>query len=195
MKEYTPEEKQAVQDSFLTLWSIHHPNKEMPAPTQKAYFLALQDLGVDGIKQACLMAMVEFEWMPKPKQLRELRFGNIEQQAESAWAQVVYAIEQHGGYASVEFDDSRISNAIQNCGGWQHFCEKQETWAKKEFISAFKNFPADCQPVRCIGIHDKNNRRYTPKLIGFEGQPRLCRDSTNEVREMAKQLSISMEVV
>lgn len=153
------EELDRVQIALDALWQTLCSDKGvMPLETQRCYALALEDLGADAIETACRLAMRNCKWFPKPVELREMVCGTIGQQAEAAWLKVVQAIEDHGGYASVSFDDPVISHAINACGGWMAICEKPETWLRKDFIAVYRELAGKAvQPVKLLGIHARNN--------------------------------------
>lgn len=111
------------------------------------YFLGLDGLTVEQVKRATARALRSSRFMPTPAELRELAGEvSIDHRATLAWDEVKKAIERHGGYRSVSFDDRTIHAAVNAIGGWQHVCEQsvvcldRDLWPR--FQRAYKAFAA-----------------------------------------------------
>jgi len=131
------------------------------------YWLGLQDLDLKAVELAAVRAMRTKTFMPSVVELRELT-GELThgQRAMKAWAAFELAVVQHGGYASVTFDDSILTATIRNLGGWQRLCEMPtsefQKWLRKDFERVYLGLldttlnAKDTTPL--IGIHEQTNR-------------------------------------
>jgi len=107
--------------------------------TVRVYQMALEDLPIGDVMRACKRAALEMKFFPKPVELRELA-GVLSPAARAAFAWEAFskANDQHGYYASVDFDDPIINATIRNLGGWERVStiegrEEFETWLRKDF--------------------------------------------------------------
>ncbi len=88
--------------------------------------------------------------------------------AMEAWQKVDKAIQEHGAYDTVVFDDPRIAVVIDLMGGWVFVAQSDNEQHKWNGINFQKHYAAVKAPrVNRIlpGVHDKNNISR-----GFEGQ-------------------------
>ncbi len=116
--------------------------------------------------------------MPKISNIIEIMKGSGEDRALAALMKVEKAMDEHGAYATVVFDDPVIHATIQSLGGWVKACRQTEyefTWWKKEFRERYQHFeqygPSPEVPVRLAGIFDQVNlplgeKPRKPEIIG-----------------------------
>lgn len=190
---FTAQERSRINTALIALWeALDNSGREISIEKRRTYAIALAHLGVEQIEIACLQAMQQCQYFPRPVELIELVAGTLEQRAAIAWDKLYAAIYEVGAYKSVEFDDPVISRCVQNCGGWQAVCEKQVTWLKKDFMQAYKTFATNglSKPVRLTGIHDQKNNRYRPVLIGNK-QPKIETKPVDEVKKLANMKRIA----
>ena len=113
-------------------------DKEATEGVIETYWGALKDLPLADIKFAAEAALKSLEWWPKPAQLRKLA-GDVgpDHRAAIAWRAVRKALNEHGTYASVNFDDPVVNATIRNLGGWVALGQKEskdfDIWVRKEF--------------------------------------------------------------
>jgi hypothetical protein len=106
------------------------------------------------------------------------RNGSPDERAELAWRLLVRAIENHGYYDSVQFEDGAICETVKALGGWLRitgenpdWLESQIQWRRKEFITLYKNFARqNIEPSKLIGFIEGDNLikgedGYIPKVI------------------------------
>ena len=136
-------------------------DKEATVDLIEAYWAALKDLPLDDIKRSASQAMRRLEWMPKPAQLRKLA-GDVEpdHRAAIAWEVVRKALNQHGTYRSVDFDDPVINATIRNLGGWIELGQKDskdfDVWTRKEFERIY-------QAIYASGVTEEASAYLTGK--------------------------------
>ncbi len=58
------------------------------------------------------------QFMPKIADVEKFLHGNTSTQAMQAWLIVYNAVQQHGTYRSVSFDDPLINQVVMDMGGW-----------------------------------------------------------------------------
>lgn len=114
-------------------------------------FMMLEAFAFVEVQKAALslMSTRKFTTMPTPADfLEHLNGGSAEDKAEVEVGKVLTAIERHGGYASVVFDDAVTQAVIvQAYGGWAKLCgdcgvEDSESWFRKGFV---KTWAAYCR--------------------------------------------------
>ena len=91
-----------------------------------------------------IMATRKYTSMPTPADfLEHISGGSAEDKAEVEAGKVLEAIERHGGYSSVVFDDPVTQAVIvQAYGGWPKLCadcgvEESENWFRKNFTKTW----------------------------------------------------------
>ncbi len=122
--------------------------------------------------------MMANDRMPRISNIVEILDGTGEDRALAALLKVERAMEEHGGYATVVFDDPVIHATIQSLGGWLKACRQTDydfTWWKKDFQERYRHFdqyglPPEV-PVRLVGIFDQSNlplgeKPQKPVVIG-----------------------------
>ena len=153
-------------------------NREMTAEIFKIWLAALDPWPFEEIKAAFNRFVQTESGMPDPAALLRILRGSREDRALSALMKVENAIEHHGAYATVVFDDPLIHAVIQSLGGWIKACRQTEyefTWWSKNFRERYQYFeqtglPPDV-PARLAGLFDQANlplgeRSQKPVVIG-----------------------------
>lgn len=133
----------------------------------RAYVIGLEGLTAEQVKRSMATALRQSKFMPSPAELRELageiRFGD---RAELAWIALCKAVERHGAYKSITFDDTLINAAVLSLGGWIDLCgtERKEfdTFFRARFLKTYEalarggvNGKAVC--TRLVGIIEQEN--------------------------------------
>lgn len=146
-------------------------NNLNPVSKEKAevYFRVMEDMTIDQVEQAVYRLLRERKitsTFPVPGEIREYS-SNGESAAIVALDKAEKAIERHGSYSSVTFDDPVIHMVIVSMGGWPRFCcpsvygdDQEWHWKQKEFVKLYeafsKNPRAEC-PIVLFGILDTEN--------------------------------------
>ena len=103
-----------------------------------------------------------FPKLPMPAEFLEAALGRKEDLAIFALQKVRGAIQRHGAYDSVIFDDPAIHSTIEALGGWIKICSMQEEefkWAEKDFMKIYQAFSGKSvkAPTKLIGITEQQN--------------------------------------
>ena len=104
--------------------------------------MGLQDLPMDVVERALAAAIRSCRFMPAVLEIRELAGVPSDQDAALiAWMTFERAVEQVGGYASVDFEDKAINATVRSLGGWERLCglppEEFDKWLRKDFLVAY----------------------------------------------------------
>lgn len=144
--------------------------------TFAAYELGLDGLSLESIKLGVQTALKSAKFMPSPAELREMS-GELkpEDRSQIAWLALCKAVETHGGYRTVSFDDVVINAAVRSVGGWERVCEADpkefDAHIRREFIKAYTSLCAsgvgEEQAAPLIGIFDRENAKlgYGPQNV------------------------------
>ncbi len=145
--------------------------------TFAAYEIGLSDLSVEAIEHGVHRAIRECKFMPSCNELRGLcGIMPTSDRALRAWSELESAIGSYGYYRTVAFHDAATAATVRLMGGWQPVCDRAmnggdawETWAKKEFLTAYKSIcDHGCSPEACaplLGYHDKTNGETHPRNL------------------------------
>jgi len=140
--------------------------QEPTEPLLEAYWLGLQDLPFRAVKAAASRALRQCRFLPSVAELRELAGeAKPEDRALLAWEAFERAVETHGGYASVAFDDPAITATCRSLGGWERCCstptEEFDKWLRKDFLTTYaaicRTGVSEDAARPLIGIHDRQN--------------------------------------
>lgn len=104
-----------------------------------------------------LLTTRKYTKMPLPAEILENINGNVEDRAILAVDQISKAMQKHGSYSSIVFDDNVINHVVNSHpGGWIKLCETTyEEWhfLKKDFIKryiALSNRKDTLQPIAAL---------------------------------------------
>lgn len=117
----------------------------------RAWFAILEDLTVDQFRKGIVETMRthQFAGFPPVGVVRKNAIGGIQSatietndRAIVAFAAVKRAVAEHGGYATVSFDDPIANATIRALGGWVAVCDTPEgqdfdTWLAKRFYATY----------------------------------------------------------
>ncbi len=138
------------------------------------YFMALQDMPMDDVKNSILQIIKTrtTATFPKVAEIRSALRGDVESKAMLAGQTIERAILKAGPYASVVFDDPVIHKTIHSLGGWVKVCNAtgdEWTWLKKEIVCLYKAHSRNSGgeiPSRLSGIHEQNGGSNEVVYIG-----------------------------
>tara|TARA_R110000744_G_scaffold259191_1_gene374360 strand:- start:153 stop:830 length:678 start_codon:yes stop_codon:yes gene_type:complete len=156
-------------------------DKEIDEATLEAYWMALEDMDIEGIERACKHAIQNLEFFPRPAHLRRSQDTmDPSSRAIIAWQAVVRAIATVGQYASVDFDDKLTNATVRNLGGWYWLCQQPEkevkVWVRKGFEKiyiALAGAGVTSESTQHLpGIHERDNLDVVPEVRSiFTGLP------------------------
>ena len=128
------------------------------------YWRALEHLTLEQIKEGISRHIASLgcgQFMPKPVDIMPRR---IEASGLMAWEDVIEAMEHHGAYRTVQFQDGVTAAIIRDMGGWPEVCYRQmhdenEIWLQKEFVQRYKEYAANNRVFRgaLTGLSDQDN--------------------------------------
>lgn len=174
--------------------------KDMSEPGIKLYNFALQDLAIDDVVRAMGKACGTMKFFPKPVEIREMIQGPIDDIAQIEAAKVKEAVERHGRYKSVVFDDPVTQAVIEQYGGWigigEQIDEQGLQWFIKNFSKAYAAFAR--QGIKrfglMAGVHDTDNAAKgfdkhisTPILIGDTAKAQAVLEGTDQNKALDAQ--------
>lgn len=143
--------------------------REPTAALLDGYWSALADISIDALAYAAKQALTSSTFMPKPVELRRLT-GELSgtDRASLAWRCVMRALEEHGIYRTIEFDDPIIHGAVRTVGGWERLgdldAEQLERFESRKFADAYAALwrmdlhEGDDRVEPLVGLHDRNNQ-------------------------------------
>ena len=104
-------------------------------------------------------------------ELEDIRMEQIAANADKAWNEVIRALHEGGGiYASPDFEDDFIHNAIERLGGWSYLCNSDESqlpWLKKEFCQGYISCAKYPDSVKAIGHVGETGNITRRDALGF----------------------------
>lgn len=154
--------------------------KNLTSEVLNLWFGLLNSYSIEDIQNAFSLYLQTESRMPLPADILKILRGSEEDRALAALIKVEEAMERHGGYATVVFDDPIIHAVISELGGWSRSCrqtEKDFTWWEKDFRERYRHhlrygsgIPTDVPP-RLLGILDEKNlplgeQPQKPTVIG-----------------------------
>ena len=158
--------------NLFGLWKMFRRENDTAPDEQviEVYYRALSDLSDEEFIRAIdrVVKIRVFPGMPKPAEIRDAAGGG-ESEALLALDKAEKAVELHGMYKAVIFDDPVIHMVVSAMGGWTKFCRpdafgeyQQPHWQRKEFVSLYETFSknprAECPKV-LIGSGDTSYQR------------------------------------
>lgn len=158
--------------------------REPSEPLLLGYWMGLEDLDIHTVEVAAAKAMRTCKFMPTVAELRELG-GELQpaDRAALAWEAFAKALQLHGCYTSVDFDDKLINATVRNLGGWVKLNERLEqdgeTWVRKDFERVYGTFmrsgASTSQALPLGGLHEQSNAGngydVTPPVLIETGLP------------------------
>ena len=171
-------------------------NRPITPAVLTAYEMGLDGLAIEEIEAAAKRALGMCKFMPTPAELRELAGGlKPEDQAVLAWETAVGAVQRHGWYRSVQFEDAAITATIRSLGGWQRFCERcggeEEKWLRQDFLRTYAAYcKVGVSPEAALPLAGEFERQNT--LLGYrdrdEDRPALipCEYAPSTVRRIGR---------
>ena len=155
-------------------------NREADEPLLLGYWMGLEDIDMAAVNKGASRAMRECKFMPTVAEIRELSGQMLPaDRAALAWEAFRKALQIHGCYESVSFDDKLINATVRNLGGWGRVDERLEregeTWVRKEFEKVYQMFlrtgATAGQALALGGLHETNNDGVVVPLMITDGLP------------------------
>ena len=158
------------QKLLVTIGEIY--SREVSKPVIKIYWEILKKYDYEAVKNAFYEFISKNEdgkFFPKPAQIVEILEGKSEEHALTAWLVVQEAIQRHGAYSAVSFEDKLISATVNRMGGWPRLCametSKLDFYRKnfEEIYQHLKKNPPENLPAVLPGLfHDTKNAVLIP---------------------------------
>lgn len=130
------------------------------------WWSALSDMPLEDVKQGISRHLRDADrgkWMPMPADVR-YACGLRHPTGLVAWGEVLDAMERHGAYRSVLFEDGVVNAVIRDMGGWPEVCHKQSTdqdpiWVQKDFEKRYEEYRQAGRIGRqsLLGLCDETN--------------------------------------
>lgn len=153
------------------------------------YYTTLQELSDDEFKSAIntIARTNKYNCMPKPAEILENVHGSANDETLNAWANVLGAIRDVGGYRSPTFDGA-TARTIEHLGGWVTFCDattEELVWKQKDFEKFYPIFQkrGGEDHVKLLGIAETHNAQNS--LENFDDEKIYIGNST--VKLVSKQ--------
>jgi hypothetical protein len=136
--------KQIFEDGLRVLFATLG---KTPTPDQlRGYVVALRKLSTEQFQRAIERALEECKTFPTPAHLIELSgYATLPRRAMIAWGDAVKAVERHGCYRHVNFEDRVINAVIREFGGWVTFITlfsgaKEEEFLRMKFLKIYEGY-------------------------------------------------------
>lgn len=158
-------------------------------PFSDTYWRILQDMTIEDFEAACLTLVNTRKitgTFPLIAEIREAA-GASDLRVITAWDKLMYAIENHAPYDSVQFDDPVINHIVRQWGGWTAMGEwpaEETKWKKKEFeklYEAYSKAPLPEQTGHLVGLTEAENRTHFPEFVP---KPILITGSTGNFKSL-----------
>ncbi len=153
-------QKDRKEFAALIVGTAEALGREVSAAAIEVMFMALADLSIEQVKRGVIAHLndpQEGKYMLTPAHVRAHLHGTVSFRALNAWTKAVRAVERHGAWLSVVFDDPIIAQVIEDMGGWITFCVEMsdEPWQQKEFLQRYEGYAAtglpNHAPVKLFG--------------------------------------------
>jgi hypothetical protein len=107
---------------FVLGETFKEPVSELRA---EAYFDALRDLPLEPVLVGMRAANGSLRFFPRPVEIRELVEGNVADQADTAWAQLLTLVRRVGYTGKPEWADPVLERTAKELyGGWGALCAR-----------------------------------------------------------------------
>ena len=153
-------------------------NQKLSSGVIKIYYDTLKNMSNDEFLASVdnVMANWNYSYMPKPAHLLnslKQKEEDVEVEAQKEWDKVIEAIETHGSYVSVKFENLITSTALNLLSNqnWYQIASKtyeELNWIKKDFIRLYKNLksnPTNLKDNILLGYCDKQNNTCDLKAV------------------------------
>lgn len=182
---------------YALLKNVHSFYKaDLSTFAAQVWWSALQNYSIEQIQSAFTAHAVdpkEGRFMPKPADIVRVLQGTHEERALVAWGSVMQAMERHGSWSSVAFDDPVIHAVITDLGGWTTLCQtkyEELPFVQKRFCDAFRAYAVkgvQSYPPLLLGNADRENLRMgypttSPVLIGDASKAKLVIENGSAVK-------------
>lgn len=178
------------------LGTAEYFGKELSKSVMALYLEALQPYADADIVGACTTAIRTLKFFPRVSDFVDIIEGDPESKAAVAWATLIKAMEDHGHYHTVAFQDGAIMSAVNAMGGWTRICEytyEELNYRQKEFDRLYRQFsrPGQVHPDRLMGWFEADNRSKgyltgatTPRLIGTLGESEAKKVTSDQMNRL-----------
>lgn len=153
----------------------------------EVYWRALQDMSIEIFERATMNMLNTrtitgtFPLIAEIRAAVQVSPADMETRITIAWDKLIYAVENHGHYDTVVFDDPVIHQILKAWGGWVKWASEitndQLKWARKDFAALYKSYLTMSlpppEPLEGLIAQDNRNRGYLtdiPEPVYITGQ-------------------------
>ena len=169
---------------FMTvLCEIH--DKRLSQLLSDLYWKVLEPFSDEDCERAFKELIYDNKFFPKPAEFIEILRGKKQDQATTAWIEVVNAIRRVGPYQSVNFGDPIIHGVIEFMGGWPatgDWLEDELKWKQREFERLYAVMQCRGSEVKYLpGVFEMTN-----DLKGIRGRDEVVYLGHGERKQIAQ---------
>jgi len=138
-------ESERDQFNQTILATAEYYNRPLSPGAVKIFWAVLRGLSLDEVQRAIELHMGDQDrgsrFPMAADIILQLQQGRPDP-GDQAWAAVVRAMEDEGGYSSVQFEDGTINAVIRSMGGWVQICEQDlsKPWTERDFRERYTRF-------------------------------------------------------
>lgn len=172
----TEQDRPAFAEAMYALGeTFNEPVSDVRA---EAYFDALQDVDLARVSVAVRLALRVCKFFPKPVELRELIAGNQDDNAETAWSELIREVRRVG-YIGTPRLSPRTALVVGGLwGSWQRLCETLPGDGP-ELVGWIKQFKAAYQTTdRRETVRELTEATMHPTVLAYvrEQQRKLLKE-------------------
>lgn len=143
--------------------------KHISDTLMELYFNILSPYSIEDIKRGIsghIRDKKSGQFFPKPADIIRALEGSDDCLSMAKWCEVRKAIQKHGAYKSVTFDDPVIMTCIDRMGGWVAVASvltSEIGYREQEFMTLYarySKFPVEDVPKYLPGIIEVSNRQF-----------------------------------
>lgn len=155
------QDKKRVMQNLIS--TAQYFERAMPDTVIEIYMTALKPFSDAAICDALNKSILTMKFFPKVAEIIEKIQGTIPSTKDCsavAWSKLILAIERHGVWRSVVFQDAPIMAAVKAMGGWERVCEWQTpelNWRQKEFCELYSGLQHAEAPAYMPGTSERAN--------------------------------------
>jgi hypothetical protein len=176
--------------------------KEPSETMSDIYWKVLQNMDIKVFEDACLTLVNTRKitgTFPLVAEIRDAAgggAGGMALKTITAWDKLMYAIQHHAPYDSVQFDDPVIYHIVRQLGGWTEMGDwpaEETKWKCKEFERLYEAYASsDTLPEpdgHLVGLTEAENRDKAPDFVP---KPFMISGTTGNFKATQHQESVQI---
>jgi len=123
-----------ILQALATFGEIH--NRKISEPLIQVWVNLFESKDTVKLQRAFSEHLERSSYFPKPADINALLNGTFGSRSLAAWSSVIKAMEDHGSFASIRFEDPHVCPIIKSLGGWPYLCAQTHAdmvWLEKSF--------------------------------------------------------------